>query len=141
MNKYTIYCTTEQTRKAHVLGAPIDIFGVEDITRDLVRMATDEGQLDEVEKELNDYNHATIIGELAYCIPTAEQMLGWLEEQGITFEVIMANMKIAYYTLWRIDNKGAHPIIGRSDNDYHSRKEATIAAFDAALYYLANNKV
>lgn len=51
----------------------------------------------------------------------------------------MANKHITYFTLWRIDNKGARPIISRSNVDYNTRKEATLAAIDAALNYLIKN--
>ena len=82
MNRYTIYCTEEQTKKALELGAPLNCCYHND-----------------------DFQNTIKIGSLHYVeIPTAEQMLGWLED------------------------------------NYESRKEATLAAIDAALEYLINNR-
>lgn len=65
-------------------------------------------------------------------IPTAEQMVNWLEEQGFSFYILKDY-------LWREEVQYGY-------NWYHnkgnlvSRKEATLAAIDAALEYLSNNK-
>lgn len=124
ISDYTIYCTSEQTKKALELGASI----------------TKEQSSLEMYQCVRTDEKDSITGQPVWLIPpTAEQMIGWLEVQGLTFEVIMACKKIAYFTLWRIDDKGAHPIIGRSDSDYPSRKEATLKAIDLALDYLNNN--
>lgn len=60
MDRYTLYCTPEQTKKAFELGAPIKYKEVTDF-----------------EGHVLDYN----ITET----PTAEQMLGWLRKQGVKF--------------------------------------------------------
>lgn len=99
MNRYTIYCTREQTKKAFELGAPIDHWG----------------------------HISNLIA------PTAEQMIGWLDEKGITIE--MAKCEIYWFARAYSDentnfNKGR----------FNSRKEAMFAAIDAALDYLMENK-
>lgn len=59
MNKYTIYCTTEQTKKAIRLGAPI---------------------------EMNSHSHGRpyIQDGVNFLIcPTTEQMISWLENKSL----------------------------------------------------------
>lgn len=102
MNKYTIFCTEEQTRKALELGAPIE-FEVECPVN-----------LETLERSPYPDIKMGKDGEPILIIPTAEQMLGWLDKQGVTFEVIMESKKIAYFTMWRIDDRGSRPIIGQS---------------------------
>lgn len=111
MERYTILCTQEQTQKALELGAPIK---QTEHQEDLVNV---------------DY---TIDVNVATILPTAEQMLGWLEDQGLEL-----------YTYKPIDKW----VIDISGNDFcfmvdecNSRKEATLAAIDAALEYLSNNQ-
>lgn len=66
ISDYTIYCTPEQTRKALELGAPLYklSMSVEDshLRDKSIRINTDEELID-------------------YAIPTAEEMIGWLEVQ------------------------------------------------------------
>ena len=99
MEKYTIYCTQEQTLKAIELGAPIEgIF-----------------------------------------IPTAEQMIGWLEEHEEIDEIAPMEkggdwVYVVYMTGYRSD------IESPKDTLYPARPEATLAAIDAALDYLVKNK-
>lgn len=107
MEKYKIYCSEEQTRKALKLGAPLF-------------------------KYTSIPNFAKVI-EIAYCeyyeIPTAEEMIGWLNEQGIAADVIFIEETKTYKAYC-------------SYNCYIStdRSEATLATIDKALEYLANNK-
>lgn len=116
ISDYTIRCTPAQTRKALELGVPI-----------------------ESGNDVNIYDNKEDTN-LLYKFPTAEQMIGWLEEQGVTFEVILASKKFVYFTMWRIDDRGARPIVGRSASDFPSRSEATLAAIDAALEYLITHE-
>lgn len=103
MNRYVIYCTEEQTKKAFELGAPI-------------KMTLLEGN------------------QLQPIQPTAEQMLGWLEEQeGITNIVIAKPSKWVFL----IYNEIYYHSTGEG---FNSRKEATLAAINGALEYLTNNK-
>lgn len=118
MNNYTIYCTPEQTKKALKLGAPI--------------------------KRIIKYED-TISSIIDYCIPTVEQMLGWIEEQ-----MNITTFHINFYPTYKNEGYGyliiAKEIViecdAQEDGKYlqPSRKEATLAAIDAALGYLMNNK-
>ena len=108
MNQYTIYCTPEQTMKALELGAPIT------------------ATLNTFEPNLYEYLGAF------FRIPTAERMIGWLEEQGFYFYIFKDycwNGEVQYGNNWYY-----------SIDDVNSRKEATLAAIDAALDYLIKNK-
>lgn len=115
MDKYTIYCTEEQTKRALKLGAPI-MFHYDAVTRD----------------DIPHFIDGTIGKEWTlYFIPTAEQMIGWLEEQeGI----------IAIETYRHCDYWGYGVIIPLTSYDatkhFSSRKEATLVAIDVALDYL-----
>lgn len=100
MDKYTIYCTKEQTRKTLKLGAPIKTFDV-----------------------------SSIEGKNAYNFPTAEQMIEWLEGQGLIIEIYECN---GYYFFAIFHKEGL--------GSFASRKKATLAAIDAALEYLENKK-
>lgn len=123
MNRYTIYCTPEQTKKALELGAPIE---------ELVNHPLD--------KKICDKYHFLVIGEKCYNNPTTEQMLGWLEENTEVKRInIVRGIDEHYY--WDIftRKKIASSYSGYTDGDF-SRKDATLAAIDAALGYLMNNK-
>lgn len=78
MNKYTIYCTPEQARKAFKLNVPLECTGY------FIYFKQDG---------------IVLINNTNYRIPNTEQILCLLEEQGVTFEIIMANKHIAYFTL------------------------------------------
>lgn len=113
MNNYTIYCTEEQTRKALGLGAPIE----------------------RVIFTTNDAYKYTLVNKGIFITPTAEQMQGWLEEQGIR-EVSLHHLKDVWHICIYLDNGDIIP----TEFFYASRKEATLEAIDAALEYLNNNK-
>lgn len=106
MNRYTIHCTEQQTRKALELGAPIN----------KVCLALTDNWRDET--------------------PTAEQMIGWLNEQGvqITTHVDVFGEWKTY--LYKTSSVG---IIAESEWS-KSRKETIIVAIDEALKYLENLK-
>lgn len=124
MDRYTIYCTKEQTKKAFELGAPI------------VTLPNYE--------ELNGFPFVRCKNGNGYpCqIPTAEQMIGWLEDMGISVKAVCFS--------WCNENKPTWQVHAyqKSTNFWdeiafgHSRsyREATLAAIDAALDYLANRK-
>lgn len=63
-------------------------------------------------------------------IPTAEQMISWLEEKGITSIEITFSKE----TKWKFEMFSEIYDFGAP---YYSRKEATLAAIDAALEYLS----
>lgn len=114
MNRYTIYCTEEQTKKALELGAPIE-----------------------------QYKAAYVSELFPYCVeykddvrvvtvyPTAEQMIGWLEEQENIAEIC-----IKRYGNWRYEIY-IEPYHHQEEGGFLSRKEATLAAIDKALEYLS----
>lgn len=111
MEKYIIYCTPVQTKKALELGAPIRY----------------KDTLDNRERG-------------KFETPTAEQMIGWFEEQKIIHNInIIGN---DYDCDWKyeiyLNMPDGYDYIGRED--YQSRKEATLAAIDKALEYLKEQK-
>lgn len=123
MKQYVIYCSEEQTRKAIKLGAPIEIVKVGE-GKPLHYLCS---------KENRGY----------YVIPTAEQMIGWLEEQYLYITILYTN-DVAKH--WRADVDCANcidPECGKYlvDFNFSTRKKATIAAIDAALEYLENNLI
>lgn len=108
MNEYTIYCTPRQTTKANKLGAPVILW------EDFPSITTATGY----------YLEDTTM----FALPTAEQMINWLEEQGFGFELTNVYSSVDY------KDKGCIGMYGGI------RKETTIMAIDAALEYLSNNK-
>lgn len=82
MNDYTIYCTEDQTKKALELGAPIELWS------------------EYHKKQEHDFKLDTPIPckqfTNGYCVascPTAEQMIGWLEEQGVWVHFCKPNQR------------------------------------------------
>lgn len=61
ISDYTIYCTPEQTKKALELGVPIE-----------------KKEIQVCDNAKNFFWH----DDFYYNYPTAEEMIGWLEEQG-----------------------------------------------------------
>lgn len=66
-------------------------------------------------------------------VPTAEQMAGWLEEQGITFEIVRCDNDW-YARTYSDENTNFNK--GR----FSSRKEAMLSAIDVAIEYLRRNR-
>lgn len=134
ISDYTIYCTPEQTRKALALGAPIEL------ESEYYHPTENDFMLDNP----IPCKYFTTGYHYAKC-PTAEQMIGWLEEQmGIT------TFHINHYSACKNEGYG-YLIISKesvlecdAENEgmylYPSRREAALAAIDAALEYLSNNK-
>lgn len=118
MEQYTIYCTEEQTKKALELGAPIEVSS-------------------RLEPVVNRKYFSDLINFTVTIIPTSEQMIGWLEEQeGIS------SVEVTESFGWHYRVKKKHDDV----EDWirgtcQTRKETTIAAIDAALEYLSNNKI
>lgn len=125
MDKYKIYCTAEQTKKAFELGASIEF--EQTIVHDWSTgkpvpypdIATDKD------------------GEPILIKPTAEQMIGWLiKEHGILPVIDMANsvsFECGFASMIKMENN-----VKRFVGIYSSPEEATLAAIDAALGYLEN---
>lgn len=114
MKRYIIYCTESQTKKALELGAPI-----------------------EVDFQFN--SKTAIINKITYRVPTAEQMIGWLGEQGIWIHFCKPNQRPELFSFSvSVPNELFKRVfIG---DEFASRKEATLAAISAALDYLIKNK-
>ena len=117
ISDYSIYCTPEQTKKALGLGAPIYVYDKRN--SDAIR---------ELDVTLKD--KVELPNGLYAEIPIAEQMIGWLEEQEKIDFFCIANFGFDLQTT----NDG---II--AERNFPSRKEATLAAIDAALEYLVKN--
>lgn len=121
ISDYTIYCTEEQTGKAVELGAPINnsYYGI---------------CCDPTEK-------IGLIGENHYAIiPTAEQMISWLEkEKSISVEV-SRQYGINKYCYYIFDNYGNDIESLESKIKFNSRKDAVLAGIDIALKYITNYK-
>lgn len=119
MNNYTIYCTSEQTRKAFELGAPIE---------------------KDCSAHLHDPDRTTYIDDCSYCKyycnPTAEEMIGWLEKQISFIDVIRQENDTWLYIVYPETHSNKNITV----KGFSSRKEATLAAINAALDYLSNNK-
>lgn len=116
MNDFTIYCTTEQTKKALELGAPI---------------YTTNEHLYRHPHEYKYYVEVNIQGNFyAAKIPTSEQMIGWLRKENNIF-----------FTPKKVGDNN-YVLIGdlRHFQTYDSYEESTLAGIDVALEYLKNLK-
>lgn len=108
MNRYTIFCTAEQTKKALELGAPIQIASINEIRL---------GRYIEVQKNNEIYG-----------IPTAEQMIGWLRsEKNIEFHF---DDETNYWAIGDA-NDDITPL-----RWYNYSDDKELNAIDAALEYL-----
>ena len=120
MNRYTIYCTEAQTRRALELGAPIKT--IEKCGKLVNSIILNENE---------EYYTLAMI-------PTTEQMIGWLrKEKGLFCEPYL-NGECRYSFSPIISTLEDGEIIRCEAED--SPEEATLAAIDAALEYLTNKK-
>lgn len=126
MNNYTIYCTEAQTKKALELGAPIKINSYPPINGEKFMWLSPP-------EDAIAWNNSTNC-----IIPTAEEMISWLEEQEEIHEVEITTIKDEYGEGWYycIFNKNRCNV--SFDRNFPTRKEATLSAIDAALEYLSN---
>lgn len=120
MKRYEIPCTAEQTRKAFELGAPIE-FEMECPVN-----------LDTLERSPYPDIKMGKDGESLLIAPTAEEMIGWLEEQGFYFYIYKDD-------LWNGEVEYGYKWYG-SSYDVSSRETATLAVIDAALDHLTKIK-
>lgn len=112
MNDYSIYCTPEQTQKAFELGAPLyKLYG----------------------SSLSDYvNMLKISDSESYIIPTAEEMIGWLDTKEVLIDIGYSDgFGWSYY----LEKTSCDEVGG-----FDSRKEVTLAAIDTALKYLQQRR-
>lgn len=115
MIRYEIFCTEEQTKKAMELGAPI---------------RNGVGMVDLINKKYYFDGKGNFV-----IIPTIEQMLGWLEEQGLCID--SEGSWSGRITMWVWDNTEKELVYTSYGN---SRQETYLVAIDAALNYLIKNK-
>lgn len=128
MDKYTFYCSEEQTRNALELGAPI-------------REVFYDVQSPEIAKQYN----LLIIDSKLYCIPTSEQMINWLTEQEILLCINPTNSSSNFYWIRGVKmgekyRWESHFEINKCKTTFNTRQKATLDAIDKALEYLSNNK-
>lgn len=127
MNQYTIYCTQEQTKKALELGAPIHRIPIG---------GRDGSKPSYFTKQPDEEGWAECP---AYYIPTAEQMIGFLRENRLFIEVMMNDTDAhKHFDGLVFINTTDEVLIGHEPKETY--KEATLAAIDAALDYLMENK-
>lgn len=112
MNRFTRYCSEEQTKKAFTLGVPLI-------------------KCDSRDKHMIYWGHMCYprLTDYPYAIPTVEQMIGFLRGKGIKFHF---DDETDY---WRIDCS----MLPLSDA-YGVSEQKELAAIDAALDYLIKNK-
>lgn len=115
MDEFTIYCTPEQTKKAYELGAPI------------CKCAKDNNDPDLTVDGWGSFDGYWLL------IPTAEQMIGWLEVQGLIFLTGMDDEDKFFFNLYHSEG---HIEV----REYDLRKEATLAAINEALDYLIQTR-
>lgn len=117
MYQYTNYCTEEQTKKALELGAPIYTAPYFSVL-------------------IYEVRNFFVKDDTCYYFPTTEQMINWLEEQGVV--ITISNFHNEYgYSVSKFENNFDESIAYHSAIDSNnSRKEATLAAIDAALEFL-----
>lgn len=123
MEEYTIYCTEEQTKKALELGAQIKTNWIPEY----LLFAIDKPKV----KINNEW--------FSLKIPTAEQMIGWLEDGKFREINVQEFGNFWEYNLYTYSGN----TISRKGNytgNYTSRPEATLDAIDAALEYLEGQK-
>lgn len=118
MNKYNLFCTEEQTRKALELGAPI----------------VQGPMLEILRNEIGE--RCFLSGTSLYWFPTAEEMIGWLEENNIENIIVCKKDGGDYgYTVYHTSHRSPLQRFW-----FSNRKEATLAAIDDALEYLISQK-
>lgn len=130
MKQYIIYCTHEQTKKALELGAPIE----ESIDYNTDGHLVTTGYM--LNGDVNDKNLDGFGWANTLLIPTAEQMIGFLEDKyNLQFLTGSDADGILFFQVFDVATEDRiSGVFGKS-----SRKEATLAAIDAALEYLTNN--
>lgn len=143
MLQYIILCTPEQTRKALELGAHPEFVTSQreqdsryDYIKSNLSMSSFENtRYINVAREYDKNDKYVVFNKEVYRCPTAEQMIGWLEGQGDIEEINISHI----YGDWTVNiHLKTKACIG-DYNFYPSRREATLAAIDAALEYLTEH--
>lgn len=115
MNQYTIYCTKEQALRAYMLGAPLE---EEKPYAQIVEVGIAKGEFGQ---SVGVYK----------CIPTAEQMCGWLSEKGFDVSHV-SSLDMSYFKTFCWYNSKEIS----DDIRYKTLKEAILASINIALDYL-----
>lgn len=146
MSDYTLYCTEEQTKKALELCAKPKIIDSQERVKKKIERIRDTYGISSceyrnatyylVEVRYKNVPNIVVVNQVVYKLPTAEQMIGWLETHKIFIHV---NPCSDVCCNWHISSKGYNKYGYTSDISVcKSRKEATLAAIDAALEHLSN---
>ena len=122
MNRYTIYCTPEQTKNAFYLGAPL----------------TEIPFRTEIKPDTCNKYGFIYLNNTYFVIPTAEQMIGWLRKEKKLFVEPYLNGECCYSFSPIVSTKEDGEIIHLEAED--DPDKATLAAIDAALEYLERLK-
>lgn len=109
MCDYSRYCTAEQTKLAHKLGAPIGISDVH-IQDTMVKLGDTEQYL---------------------VIPSTQEMIEWLKDKGVYINVQYGKNNVVYSVIHIHYTENQSDIVSVSDG-LSSEKDA----IDAALFYL-----
>lgn len=118
MNQYTIYCTKEQALRAYMLGAPLE---EEKPYAQIVEVGIAKGEFGQ---SVGVYK----------CIPTAEQMCGWIREKGVNAYACCTICRSYCGNLY-------DSVYGYRETKYFDKYEdALLAAIDLALDYLENKE-
>lgn len=118
MQDYTNYCTAWQTRRAYALGAHLEEQCIGNNNVDLDSISV-----------FNGYG-----GNIYFIIPTTQQMMGWLREQGVNAYVGFDGIGV-YSPICFVGNSLYQADIA-PDKLYTSYEQAELAAIDVALDYL-----
>lgn len=109
MNRYAIYCTKEQTKKAIELGAQPEIIDSQErVEKDHERIRDNYGIHSYeyrnatyylVEVRYKNSPNIVVVNQVAYKLPTAEEMIGWLEDKGVYIDITNCYDVIQNYTI------------------------------------------
>lgn len=133
MDKYTIYCTEEQTKKALELGAPLHTIIFKSVSAFKALKIIDSGNLKNNHTLLDNCQQSGDYCSKLITNPTAEQMIGWLEEKGVTVEIVKCE------THW-FARTYSHENTNFNKGRFFSRKGAILASIDSALDYLTKEE-
>lgn len=153
MNRYTTYCTPEQVKKALELGAQPEIIDSQErVDKENERIRDTYGIHSYEYKNVTYYlvevryrnsPNVVIVNQVAYKLPTTEQMRGWLRKEHKIHVRIDCEGSENYVVQLQfinsskdidVENNNYKGVIGHKG--YPSEPEATLAAIDAALEYL-----
>lgn len=116
MIRYSIALTDEQTKRAYRLGAPIELYCTSEWTFHLPKLVCNDG----IERH--------------FTTPTAEMMIGWLNTFDLNVSVFGSELRGGFYSCFHYGICVKEILADKKK--FVSRKEATLAAIDAALEYL-----